>query len=72
LQFIGREKAVSTASFQYRFGFYDIRDARKVLNDLCALGLVSKEREIFDIGAMNGWRLTDKGRAIVDSTPDRA
>lgn len=64
LEFMSREGAVSTWSLSTRFGL-DMMDTRKMMNRLRRQGLVESRREIFDYCAMNGWRLTEKGRNII-------
>jgi len=67
LEFVAREKAVSTYSVGCRFGLY-ITDARKQLKRLEAEGLVQSRREIFDYCAMYGWSVTEKGKLRLEDS----
>ena len=67
LAFIAREGAVTTYAVSTRFGG-DTREAKRELDKLRKAGLIEATREIIDWGAINGWRITDAGRASL--TPE--
>lgn len=64
LQFVAREKGVTTYAVSARFGG-DVRDAKRQLDALRKQGLIEAERTVIDWGACNSWRVTDAGRAAL-------
>ncbi len=55
IEFIRREGAVSTTAIGWRFG-WDTRRAYRELEALRRAGKITKDLEILDYCAMNGWR----------------
>lgn len=64
LDFIAREKLVTTYAVSTRFGG-DVREAKRELDKLRKAGLIESERAVIEWGAINAWRVTEAGRAMI-------
>lgn len=65
LDFIAREKLVTTYAVSTRFGG-DVREAKRQLDKLRKSGLIEAERAVIEWGAINAWRITEAGRAALE------